>query len=223
MIRRVNIEKFTKEEIKNLELVKNGNIGFNSIVYRLNDKECVKIFRKNAETNCFYSVYKATKFMKCKFETAEMPKRLAVVDNKYSGYVLNYINGPMLEECTNYNFSDMLLLYSKFIEQATREISDEGILIVDPNAYNILLDKKGQKLKLIDSDNWVIKNKKAAGELREQNFKALAQTFSCFAFSNLFCDLDIDGDFIDYFESRKNKLQKEKHIKIKTISDIRKL
>ena len=223
MIRRVNIEKFTEEEIKNLELVKNGNVGFNSIVYRLNDKECVKIFRKSAEISCFYNVYKASKFMKCKFETAEMPKRLAIVDNRYSGYVLNYINGPMLEECTDYDFSEMLLLYSNFIKKATMEISGEGILIVDPSAYNILLDKKDKKLKLIDPDSWIIKNKKNARELEEKNFKTLAQTFSCFAFSNLFCDLDINGDFIDYFESRRKELQKEKHVKIKTISDIRKI
>ena len=223
MIGRVNIEKFTMEEIKNLELVKNGSIGFNSIVYRLNDKECVKIFRKNVKTNCVYGVYKTSKFMKCSFETAEMPKRLAIVDNRYSGYVLNYINGPMLEECADYDFSEMLLLYSKFIEKATIEISDEGILIIDSNAYNILLDEKEKKLKLIDSDSWIIKNKKMALELKGKNFKTLAQTFSCFAFSSLFCDLDINGDFIDYFESRRKELQKEKHVKIKTISDIRKI
>ena len=223
MIRRVNIEKFTEEEIRNLELVKNGEIGFNSKVYRLNEKECVKIYRKNIDNSNLYSVYKTNRFMKYTFETAEMPKRLAVVDNRYSGYVLNYINGPMLEECTDYDFSDMLLLYSKFIEKATMEISDEGILIVDPNAFNILLDKKDKKLKLIDPDSWIIKNKKMAGELKGKNFKTLAQTFSCFAFSNLFCDLDINGDFIDYFESRKDGLEKEKHVKIKTINDIRKI
>ena len=221
MIGRVNIERFTDKEIKSLSLVRNGKIGFNSVVYRLNDKECLKVFRNSKGLSNLYGMYKVGKLMEYTFETAEMPKRLALIDNKYNGYVLNYIDGPMLEECIDYDFSKILHLYSELIEKATNEISEQGILLVDINAYNILLDKTNNKLKLIDSDTWIINSKKSIGHLKSLNFKNMAQTFSCFALSDLFCDLDMDGDFVDYFETRKNEIEKRKHIKTKTISDMR--
>ena len=42
-----------------------------------------------------------------RFETAEAPKKLVYISDIFCGYICNFINGPMLCECDDFDFSDV--------------------------------------------------------------------------------------------------------------------
>ena len=132
------------KKIDKLRLVRNGNIGANGKVYMLNDRECLKIFEYLKD---FYDEEKFHEFTTYRFETVEMPKKLVYILGIFSGYISNFIDGLMLCECDDFDFSEMLVLYNKFIRKACLEISEKKLVISDAGSTNILFDNSTNQFK----------------------------------------------------------------------------
>ena len=84
MVKMLNIIRMSKNDIKKLKLVKNGNCGTTSKVYKLNDKECIKVFNNSMDE---FDLYRMNRFTKMSFEGANLPKVLVLINNKSSSYV----------------------------------------------------------------------------------------------------------------------------------------
>lgn len=141
--------------------------------------------------------------------------------NIFSGYISNYINGPMFCECDDYNYSDLLVLYSDFIKKACCEVSELNYVIQDCGSTNIMLDKSVNSFKLIDVDLWTKSVNRGLRDIRRINFNNLNATFAryvCFMFDKY---IDINTDYVDFFESYRADIEKKHNVKIKTISDMR--
>ena len=212
-----NITNLSIKQISQLKLIKNGDIGTNGKVYMLNDKECLKVFNEQG----VYDEEKFKKFTTYEFETAEAPKKLVYISDIFSGYICNFINGPMLCECDDFDFSDVLALYGDFIKKACFETSVRKIFIGDAGCTNILLDRSINQFKMIDLDLWSIQNDIAIHILRKYNFNNLDIAFSRYIFGVLDNYPDFDTDFIDFYESYKKEMEEKHKTKLKTIGDIR--
>ena len=213
-----NITNLSIKQISQLKLIKNGDIGANGKVYILNDMECLKVFD---EPKDFYDVDKFRKFTTYEFETANMPKELVYIANVFSGYISDYIDGPMLCDCDDFDFSEVLALYVDFIKKACFEISERKIVISDTGCTNILFDKSTNKFKMIDPDLWSIQNDITIPIIRKLNFNNLDIAFCTYVFGVIKKYPNINTDYIDFYESYKKQIEEKCKTKLKTIGDIR--
>ena len=217
-----NVQKFTKDEIDKLKLVKNGETGHFGKVYRLNMDECIKIYNDPIDDFLMFNLNEKTN---ATLETAALPKRLAVIDKKVKGYTMDYIFGPRLLDCEDYDYSKFIELYGAFVKKASEEISLEGYSIIDASVGNIVLDVFRKEFRLIDTDLWKREDSCEYDELLNRNFTELnLALFNRFLF---LLGYDIAGlrpqdDFVDYYETLREDIEKKNDIKIKTLGDVRK-
>lgn len=228
MVKMLNIIRMSKNDIKKLKLVKNGNCGTTSKVYKLNDKECIKVFNNSMDE---FDLYRMNRFTKMSFEGANLPKVLVLINNKFKASIMDYINGEMLSELTSIEYSTFIRLANELV-QNVKVISKEGIRIFDSHAENIMYNYDTGKLVLTDPGEWSFDTLNTKEEITRKNFELinssirghlfLADSYlpSCFYIPNL-VDISVDDDFIDYYEDLKEKIEKTKNIKIKTILDSR--
>lgn len=213
----LNVQKLSRKDIYKLSLVKNGDIGTLSKVYRLNNLECLKIYKKAKDE---YDLYRLNEFTKLKYEHVVMPNRLVIINNKFKGYIMDFINGTMLCDCEKLDFSFMLKKYKEFIDNVIDETVDDGIMLYDCNACNVIYDTEKQCFKLIDCDEWAIHTYYRGNEII-QNYRMLHSTFN-YLITNKYNALEYDFyDFIDYFECLRQMEEKRLGIKIKTIGDFK--
>lgn len=218
MENKIKIKNMSFKQVEKLKLVRNGDIGANGKVYKLNSKECLKIFEYYKD---IYDEKKFMEFTQYNLETAELPKTLVRILGIFSGYISNYVDGPMLCECGDYDFSRLLVLYSDFIKKAYSEVSELNLIVQDTGSTNIMLDKSTNTFKMIDSDFWVKPNNKKINDIRRINFNNLNASFGryvCFMFDKY---IDINTDYVDFYESYRDDIEKKHNVKIKTINDMR--
>ena len=215
IVNELNIRKFSRRDITKLELIKNGSIGNSSKVYKLNDLECIKIYNKSRDE---YELYRLNGFTKLKYEHVIMPNTLVIINNKFKGYTMNYVNGNMLCDCLDLDFSFALKKYNDFVKDVTSEIENDGIILYDCNASNVIYDNDNQCFKLIDCDEWAIHIGSKASDMF-QNYRMLFSTFN-YLVTNEYNASEYDScDFIDYFEHLRKMKEKKLSRKIKTLGD----
>ncbi len=215
-----NIKKISQTKLDKLELVKNGSCGHFGKVYRLNRRECIKIFYSKFDAPFMKRLNEQTMV---KFKTAQMPKYLVDLDGDVRGYVTDYVKGNTLVDSLDCDFSQFLKTYSKFIKTASQEISEGKYLIRDASSTNLLLNNKATSIKLVDTDWWCRKDIMTVKELISKNFNELnAAVFNRFLFllSYDIFDLTINDDFVDYYESVREDIENKKNVKIKKLGDI---
>lgn len=128
----LNLVKMSKSDIKKLSLVKNGDMGTTSKVYRLNDSECLKYFNYSMDE---YDMYRLNKFTNLRFEGANLPNKLVIVNNKFRGYITDFINGESLETFNGLDYSEFVRSASTLLDNV-HGISMERIRILDSHEGN---------------------------------------------------------------------------------------
>ncbi|MGN1000611.1 MAG: hypothetical protein ACI4OG_01585 [Bacilli bacterium] len=224
----LNVIRMSKNDIKKLKLVKNGNCGTTSKVYKLNDKECIKVFNNYMDE---FDLYRMNRFTEMSFEGANLPKVLVLINNKFKASIMDYINGEMLSELTSIDYSTFIRIANELV-QNVKIISEERIRIFDSHTENIMYNYDTGKLVLTDPGEWSFDTLNTKEEITRKNFELINSSIrghlfmtdsylpSCFYIPNL-VDISVDDDFIDYYEDLKEKIEKTKNVKIKTILDSR--
>lgn len=219
-IKNLKVSKMSLNYIKKLELVKNGNDGLTSTIYKLNDHECIKLFKSSLSE---FELYRYNEFCKLNLECAVLPELLYLINNKFRAYKMRLIDGPKLSNIdTNIEYSKLLKLYKNLMDETLEETVENGIIIYDCHDENIMYDKKCDKLLHIDIGEWSIENsdKKV---VREKNERLMIYTLD-----NLLsygeCEvMPVGTDLIDFYEERRQQLESINHQKIKTLVDFERL
>lgn len=213
-----NLQKFTRSEINKLSLVKNGDCGLYGYIYRLNEEECLKYYKVKIDD---FQFYKLNDFTKYSFEAAVFPKRLVLVNNKFRGYIMDYVDGCRLDECTNMDFSLLVRLYKEYIDRILDEVSEERIEMLDVHSGNIMYDSKKEMFRSIDCEDWTIENLPVY-QIRESNFRKLNLAFRSAITGDDFHfmkKITMDTDFVDYYESYREKIEIKSKKKILKVQD----
>ncbi|MGN0144317.1 MAG: hypothetical protein ACI398_04995 [Clostridium sp.] len=224
----LNVIRMSKNDIKKLKLVKNGNCGTTSKVYKLNDKECIKVFNNYMDE---FDLYRMNRFTEMSFEGANLPKVLVLINNKFKASIMDYINGEMLSELTSIDYSTFIRIANELV-QNVKIISEERIRIFDSHTENIMYNYDTGKLVLTDPGEWSFDTLNTKEEITRKNFELINSSIrghlfmtdsylpSRFYIPNL-ADVSGNDDFIDYYEDLREKIEKAKKVKIKTVLDAR--
>lgn len=211
----LNVQKLCKKEINGLSLVKNGDVGSFSNVYKLNETECIKIFKKPKD---YYELLRFNELTKLKYDKVILPKMLAIINKKFRGYTMDFIDGNILCYCFGYDFSLFIKKYKEFVDNVIDQISDDGIILYDCNSSNIMFDEINNCFVLIDPDEWS-KHSIYDTDIKKKNYRMLVNTFYNFMFKDTIEPFDVDADFIDFYETKRYAKEKDTKIKINTIRD----
>ena len=177
-----NLEKMSYGYIKKLELVRNGDAGIDSRVYRLNYEECIKLFNHSKDE---FELKRYHEYTKLNFSCAALPKTLYLINNKFRAFKTDYVNGEMLSELNpNMEYSKYLTL-SKILLEASKEISEEGIIVHDSHSNNIMYNYDKDKLVLVDQGEWSV-NRVGSEEAKALNFRLLNNTLRSVLFATPF-------------------------------------
>ena len=151
-----------------------------------------------------------------------MPKKLVFLRNKFIGYTSNFVDGDVLLDCKNYDYSEFLRLYNSFINKACLEISDQKIEIIDSSVTNIMFNNDEKKFTIVDPDLWICNTEKSILEIKSSNFKELSYSFENLLYLCYleYSFIDENTDFIDFYETLRAKKEKKYSVKIKTIKDM---
>lgn len=218
-----NIEKMSFCNIKKLELVRNGDKGASSRVYKLNYTECIKLFNQYKDE---FELKRYHDYTKMNFDCAVLPKTIGLINNKFRALKMDFVNGVMLSELSQYMDYSKYVVLAKTLIDSSKEISEEGIVVYDSHSYNIMYNYDKDKFVLIDQGEWS-NNKINSERVRIKNFHILNNTLRSTLFDNNFSignlkeSLDIDGDFIDYYETERELTEKKTGKKIMTIGEFR--
>lgn len=213
-----NSQKLTRTEINKLELVKHGDCGLYGYIYRLNEEECLKYYKVRIDE---FQFYKLNEFTQYSFNAAVFPRRLVLVDKKFKGYIMEYVDGYRLDECKDMDFSTVLRAYKEYIDTLLEELSEEKIEMRDVHAGNIMYDSKSGKFKSIDCEDWEVRNL-PTHEIKESNFRKLNLAFRSAITEDDFHfmkKITMDTDFIDYYESYRKKIENKTKRKILVVQD----
>lgn len=211
----INIRSFTKRQLQELQLVKNGDIGSNSKVYKLDDDECLKVFNKSKDIFNLFSVNDLTKV---NFGWATLPRFCAVLSGRFCGYTMEYIDGIPIILFGELNFLQFLNMYSTLLQNVLYDSSQEGIKICDVHFGNILYDYYDARLKMVDTDSWKRNLHDNKSEIKKNNSIIMSRCFSINVFGME--EIYLGDDFVDYYESVKSKWEKRLGKKMRTISDV---
>lgn len=224
----LNFIKMKKSDLKSLSLVKNGDMGTTSRVYRLNDSECLKFFNYPMDE---YDMHRLNKFTNLKLEGANLPNKLVIVNNKFRGYTTDFINGESLETFDGLDYSEFIKCASTFLDNIYN-ISMQGIRILDSHEGNIMYNYDKEMLEITDPVEWCFDSINSKEVICIKNFRLVNATIRKYLFytddiynpslyiPNL-SELTLNDDFISYYEKIKDEMEKVKGVKIKTIFDAR--
>lgn len=224
----LNLVKMSKSDIKKLSLVKNGDMGTTSKVYRLNDYECLKYFNYSMDE---YDMYRLNKFTNLRFEGANLPNKLVIVNNKFRGYITDFINGETLETFNGLDYSEFVKSASTLLDNV-HNISMERIRILDSHEGNIMYNYDKGMLEITDPVEWCFDSVSSKDEVWNKNFRLVNATIRKYLFStddiynpSLYIpdlsEIEPSSDFVSYYEEIRDKMEEAKVIKIKTIFDAR--
>lgn len=213
-----NFETIKKKEIETLKLIKNGDLGFFSNVYQINDNECLKIFKLPKYNK---EIKKFSYFSRYNIEGCVLPKRLYSMNRKFYGYSMDLINGVLLNEISDMNYSDYIFKTKEILTETVTQLSECGIKIQDASDKNIMYDKINNCFKIIDCDYWQHTND-TLKELKSHNYKVLNFELSSYLFGCCYILPKMEDDYVEYCEEIRSFLENKFDYKIKTINDSRK-
>lgn len=211
------------DKIKAGGLVRKNSKGLTAKVYKLNETECVKVFNSYRDE---YELTRYNMFANLDFSCAIMPKLLYLLNWKFKAFKMDLVSGPDLGEVdkNNFEYSKFIFLANELINGVLDEISEEGIKIYDCHFCNIMYDYSKDKLFLIDPGDWTnnIYNPEAT---RLENFDLINRAIFSFLFRGikLVKTIQYGDDIIDYYETRREMIEKRSGTKIKMLSDLEKL
>ena len=211
----INIRKYTPTQIQKLELVKNGDLGINGKVYRLNDLECLKIFNNNKN---IFDLLCAYYLSNISFDWAALPTSFIVESNKFKGYTMKYIDGISMRMFGEIDYSNFIRLYYKLIRSALDDTTEERIKLYDIHLGNVMYDYQEKNLKMIDADAWR-KDLCSLIELKNENFAVMDRCI-CGSIFGIESAIDINGDYIDYYESLRYSFEEAVGRKLNTVADV---
>lgn len=206
-------EILTKEQIEKLVLVKNGDIGCFSTVYRLNETECIKLFNHPLDKRRFKKYDSLTKVC---FQYATFPKRILIINDKIIGFIMDYVDGVLLDFVEGVDYSTFLKEYDCFMKKLILETCETGFAMEDFHSQNAIYNYKTGVIKAIDCDQWT-RDKTPFNK----NFEQLVDCFVDLLKLPAIYTIDEDTDFIDYYETFRFEIEKDFDCKIKTIGDIK--
>ena len=150
MIRNSDKIKFNNKSDIKFEEIENGRVGANSIIYRYNEDEVMKIFHYSA----FDREERILKYFLKKYngQCVLKPNKLIYIDNKLYGYTLNYSNGVMLHKINDDVLLNDFINSFKIIEKDIIEISNNQIFMDDLSSGNMLYDDNKKITNIIDYD-----------------------------------------------------------------------
>ena len=226
--KKLNIVKIKSSELLGLKLVNNGDLGSTSRVYHYGENECIKIFNHNMDS---FDLYRMNELTNLSIEGANLPKKLVLLRNKFRAYIMDYINGVMLSQLEEMNFDEVLALFTTLIDTSDN-LGEEKIRIYDVHDDNIMYNYDKKILELIDPVEWN-RCMKSTKVIKEENFKMINIALRTYLFfgSNYLLPILVDYDFpelkrtddyIDYYQTLKENLERKTSSKIKTIDDSRK-
>ena len=217
-----NIISINYDYLNKLSVVnKNGSF---STIYKLNDGKCLKIWKEEMG----YDIEEFSKFTKLKINCAIFPEKLVLLDGKFMGYTMNYVNGVDLESCDNFDYSLVVKKYTDLINMVTNELAELGIMINDVHSENIIWDNHYNKFTMIDIDRWYFSDVKKR-IVAKCNFNEMRDFFASFIFDNgnpyYYDALNIDSeiDFINFYENTKYDIEKIEGKKIDNLNDVKKV
>ncbi len=211
--------EMSANDIEKLKLVKNGNIGLLSRVYRLNEDECLKVFRQPKED---FELPDYLELTKCSISSATIPKKLITIGDKFYGYIMDYVDGIMLEDIKDMDYSYLLKTFNEYLKTILSETSECGFLVQDAHSQNIMYDRKNYKFKSIDCDSW-FKTYMDKDKTIKYNFNEIMAGFVYGLKLGSYPTVDMNTDFVDYYESIRENLEKKSKtkIRIKTVEEMR--
>lgn len=214
-----NILKIGEDIIKNSTYIDSGAYGR---IYRLNADECVKVWKHSPS---FELVNKINNFTNFKLNSAVFPNNLVIIKDDIIGYTMEYINGKNLRDEDDFDFSFFIEKYNKYIRAILNELSESKILTCDINMGNIMFDKTRGKFRSVDIDSWSV-SCDSLEVINNENFLNLIRCCAGFLFFYDHNDdykkatnIDFNTDFVDFYESMRNSLEKKSYVKIKTVDD----
>ena len=218
-----NVTKIDHKLITDSNVVGKGKGG---IVYHLNDNSCFKIFHNSLSED---DIVRLNAFCNLKINSAVFPNSLVVVKNDVRGYTMDFVDGKIMEECSEFDFSCFLSKYDEYMKKCLVQFSDNNIEMFDVGYTNIMFNQQTKSFQSIDVDNWIINQR----DVYDFNFRRLSSAFFCYAFSLLslsgenfskhFSKLIISkqGDFIDFYECVRENVQNVLGRKLHTVGDVR--
>ncbi len=225
---KLNLVNMKNSDLKNLKLVKNGDIGTTSKVYRLNQFECLKVFNSSMSE---YDMYRLNKFTNMSFEGVNLPTKLVIVDKKFRAYIMDFINGESLETFSSLEYSEFIKCASILL-QNVKYISFDKIRIFDSHEGNIMYNYDNGMLEITDPVEWSFDALNTKEDVLNKNFKLVNAVIRRYLFltdgiynASLYIpnlgEIGPNDDFISYYEDIREKIEKAKGVKIKTIFDSR--
>lgn len=153
-------------------------MGTTSKVYRLNDSECLKYFNYSMDE---YDMYRLNKFTNLRFEGANLPNKLVIVNNKFRGYITDFINGETLETFNGLNYSEFVKSASTLLDNV-HNISMERIRILDSHEGNIMYNYDKGMLEITDPVEWCFDFVSSKDEIWSKNFRLVNATIRKYLF-----------------------------------------
>ena len=215
MITNFNARTITNKQIAKLSLVKAGDSGYFSKVYKFNEKECIKVFNEPKKQSEIIRYNDLTRYS---FNNAIFPKKLLFKDYKLVGYIMDYVDGILLDNIFEMEYSKFLKMYKNFMESVLYEVCEKGFVMQDVHPHNVIYDQNNEVFKSIDCDEW-IKSKNPF----EESFFELVECFICSLNLGAKYLIDENTDFIDYYETLREIKEKQHNTKIETIRDMKEL
>ena len=218
------------EIIKNYEKLSMSKYGFHSNIYKYNEKEIMKIFKRKAkeEQLLVLDILKSYEG-----DLLSKPILLVEIKNKIRGYTMKFLSG------NNLNFiSDNVLIENMFnffdvsFEKQISKLSQDKIKIWDINLLNVLYDENENKFHFIDTDSYKLEKKMSVDELYFMNVCEIIFTIfdlllirtasknQFIALSNKLLKKGINTK--DLLYQIKEILENESNVKIVSLNDFRK-
>lgn len=214
----------------NLKLIKDGDIGLYGKVYRLNDKECLKIYDYNTHFKNEVPINMLLELSELDIDCVINPKKIIISEkeldyNKYAyGYIMNYIDGKNLNNIDRVKVKTFLEMLSELFN-VVKEISKEKLVIQDCHLGNLMLPNDINKIHFIDIDNWHFDRQQSKNFVYKTNFEYVNHSIMIrllsYKYDKIEGKINEETDIIDFYSSFIEKECKEKRMKIKTIRDLK--
>lgn len=156
-----------REIISNYEKLNISKKGIHSNIYKYNDTEILKIFKRKAtseqiEVMNIISTYERDLFSK--------PILLIEIKNNIVGYTMKFLQGSSLDLVSgNAKIKNIFDFFDEKIDKQMIKLSNDKLEIWDLNYNNLLYDEENSLFHFIDTDCYKLKKSKSSEEIYLSN------------------------------------------------------
>ena len=214
-----NVESIDCDILHDATFIKDGA---NGEVYRLGVNECIKLWNWNS-TLCSFYVDKLNKFTNLSVKCAVFPKKIIFMKGKIQGYMMDYIEGSTIDDCSTMEFSKFIYLYDKLLQNIRVELSRNSIRVTDIKSDNIMYDVVNDEFRCIDVDAWSFydakKFKRDVYDINFRQFKYVLEREMLGLSSQ--SSIQANDNLIEFYEGLRDKKEQMLGVKIKTVNDFK--